>query len=138
MTVIFRKARRTDVPAIVRMLADDPLGAARERCTDPLPDGYWKAFEAVKGFKSPGGTLIPTRNTFSAAGCSAGCSAGAAVGSAAGAAVASDAAGAAVAAGAAGAAGASGVGAAEPPQALSNSAPTMIRANSFPGSANKR
>lgn len=42
-----RRARREDVPAIVAMLADDPLGAQRERFEDPLPASYRAAFEAI-------------------------------------------------------------------------------------------
>ncbi len=42
-----RLARREDVPAIVRLLADDQLGALRERAEDPLPDVYWQAFDAI-------------------------------------------------------------------------------------------
>ena len=45
--VVFRKAERRDVPAIVRLLADDALGAERERVEDPLPDSYYRAFEAM-------------------------------------------------------------------------------------------
>lgn len=45
---IIREARREDVPAIVRMLADDPLGATRERATDPLPRVYLDAFDAIQ------------------------------------------------------------------------------------------
>lgn len=45
--VIFRKAERTDLPAIVAMLADDPLGAQREQFTDPLPASYLQAFDAI-------------------------------------------------------------------------------------------
>jgi GNAT superfamily N-acetyltransferase len=41
MTVIIRLARQEDVEAIVAMLADDPLGATRERPGDPR---YAKAF----------------------------------------------------------------------------------------------
>lgn len=43
----FRRARRDDVPAIVEMLADDVLGAARERVEDPLPSAYFDAFAAI-------------------------------------------------------------------------------------------
>jgi ribosomal protein S18 acetylase RimI-like enzyme len=43
-----RTARRTDVPAIVRLLADDPLGATRENASDPLPQPYWDAFDAIE------------------------------------------------------------------------------------------
>lgn len=42
-----RSARAADLPAIVAMLADDPLGAAREEVGDPLPEAYFAAFEAI-------------------------------------------------------------------------------------------
>jgi len=42
-----RPAKRDDVGAIVGMLADDPLGSARERIEQPLPECYFKAFEAL-------------------------------------------------------------------------------------------
>jgi ribosomal protein S18 acetylase RimI-like enzyme len=42
-----RRARRGDVDAIVRMLADDPLGSGRECLADPLPASYFEAFEAL-------------------------------------------------------------------------------------------
>jgi GNAT superfamily N-acetyltransferase len=45
---VFRPATRDDIDAIVRMLADDPLGATRERHEDPLPAGYLAAFEAIE------------------------------------------------------------------------------------------
>jgi ribosomal protein S18 acetylase RimI-like enzyme len=45
--VTIRRAGRGDVPSIVRMLADDPLGSGRERVEDPLPESYFRAFEAV-------------------------------------------------------------------------------------------
>ncbi|HEY7202964.1 MAG TPA: GNAT family N-acetyltransferase [Methylomirabilota bacterium] len=44
---LIRRARLDDVPAIVRMLADDPLGATRERDQTPLPDSYPRAFAAI-------------------------------------------------------------------------------------------
>jgi GNAT superfamily N-acetyltransferase len=44
LVVIFRDARREDVPAIVALLADDILGARREGSLD---DAYWKAFEQI-------------------------------------------------------------------------------------------
>lgn len=43
----FRRARAGDVPDIVRMLADDPLGATRERSESPLPESYARAFRAI-------------------------------------------------------------------------------------------
>lgn len=42
-----RVAEADDLPAIVAMLADDPLGARRELATHPLPASYLKAFEAI-------------------------------------------------------------------------------------------
>jgi GNAT superfamily N-acetyltransferase len=42
-----RRACRGDVDAIVRMLADDPLGSGREHLADPLPAYYFGAFEAL-------------------------------------------------------------------------------------------
>ncbi len=47
ITVHVRPARRDDVPAIVHLLADDTLGASREQPTDPLPQAYWDAFDAI-------------------------------------------------------------------------------------------
>ena len=45
--VTIRPARREDVGTIVAMLADDPLGGARERIEDPLPQCYFTAFEQL-------------------------------------------------------------------------------------------
>ena len=42
--VIFRDARRDEVPQIVALLADDPISASREA---PLGDAYWAAFDDV-------------------------------------------------------------------------------------------
>jgi len=42
-----RPARREDVAAIVRLLADDALGADREVVADPPPPAYFEAFERV-------------------------------------------------------------------------------------------
>jgi ribosomal protein S18 acetylase RimI-like enzyme len=46
-SITIRRAGRDDVGSIVAMLADDRLGAARERLEDPLPLSYFRAFEAV-------------------------------------------------------------------------------------------
>jgi len=43
----FRKAVAADLSAIVAMLADDPLGAAREDASLPLAQGYVDAFKAI-------------------------------------------------------------------------------------------
>jgi ribosomal protein S18 acetylase RimI-like enzyme len=45
---LIRRARRDDVPEIVRLLADDPLGRTREALTQPLPESYYQAFEAIE------------------------------------------------------------------------------------------
>lgn len=45
--VLFRLARREDLPAIVRMLADDDLGSQREKAEEPLPESYYTAFEQI-------------------------------------------------------------------------------------------
>lgn len=42
-----RAATRADLPAIVRMLAEDELGSQRERFETPLPQSYYTAFEAI-------------------------------------------------------------------------------------------
>ena len=44
----FRRATAADLPAIVGMLADDVLGAKRERFETPLPASYLKAFEEIE------------------------------------------------------------------------------------------
>jgi GNAT superfamily N-acetyltransferase len=46
--VVFRIATRDDLPAIVRMLADDELGSQRERYEEPLPESYSMAFEQIE------------------------------------------------------------------------------------------
>ncbi|HYM72977.1 MAG TPA: GNAT family N-acetyltransferase [Stellaceae bacterium] len=51
-----RPARREDVPAIVALLADDPLGSKREDPADPLPAGYWQAFDDIGAV--PGNFLL--------------------------------------------------------------------------------
>jgi len=42
-----RPAIISDLPAIVRMLADDFLGQPRERLEDPLPESYIRAFQEI-------------------------------------------------------------------------------------------
>jgi len=48
MKITCRQATREDLPEIIRMLADDFLGAARERYENPLPESYVKAFEEIE------------------------------------------------------------------------------------------
>ena len=52
MNLKFRHATREELPEIVRMLADDFLGAARERDETPLPESYIKAFEEIEADKN--------------------------------------------------------------------------------------
>jgi GNAT superfamily N-acetyltransferase len=52
MQLKFRQATREDLPEIVRMLADDFLGARRERYDNPLPESYVKAFEEIEADKN--------------------------------------------------------------------------------------
>lgn len=49
VALTFRQATRSDVPDIVRMLAEDALGAKRESYGSPLPASYYAAFEAICG-----------------------------------------------------------------------------------------
>lgn len=42
-----RRADAADLPAIVAMLADDPLGSSREDATEPLAKAYRDAFAAI-------------------------------------------------------------------------------------------
>jgi len=43
-----RKATADDLPAIVRLLAEDELGATREEYAEPLPQAYLDAFAAMQ------------------------------------------------------------------------------------------
>src|SRR5690348_4839016 len=52
MNIIIRKATKFDVPHIVRLLADDPLGSTREIFKDPLPSQYYIAFDKIDSDKN--------------------------------------------------------------------------------------
>ncbi len=56
MNINFRQATIDDLPAIVRMLADDFLGASRENPAEPLDENYIKAFREIDA--SDGNELI--------------------------------------------------------------------------------
>lgn len=45
--ISFRSARSSDLEAIIVLLADDALGARRERPAEPLTETYRRAFEAI-------------------------------------------------------------------------------------------
>jgi GNAT superfamily N-acetyltransferase len=55
-SVTFRRALLDDLPSIVRMLADDPLGAKREMYSNPLPASYHAAFDAID--RDPNNELV--------------------------------------------------------------------------------
>jgi GNAT superfamily N-acetyltransferase len=44
---MFRRARESDLPAIIAMLADDALGRSREVVADPVDERYRAAFAAI-------------------------------------------------------------------------------------------
>ena len=52
----FRIAREEDLPEIVRLLVQDQLGSTREVLSDPLPQVYLNAFNAMK--TQPGNDYI--------------------------------------------------------------------------------
>jgi ribosomal protein S18 acetylase RimI-like enzyme len=45
--IMIRRATPADLPSIVRLLADDPLGSQRESYREPLPQAYYDAFAAI-------------------------------------------------------------------------------------------
>jgi len=47
LTYSCRRATAFDLPLLVRLLADDDLGRAREQLTTPLPAAYSRAFERI-------------------------------------------------------------------------------------------
>lgn len=49
LALTFRPATREDLPRLVELLADDPLGGQRERVSTPLLEGYCSAFTAIDG-----------------------------------------------------------------------------------------
>lgn len=52
MNLKFRQATIEDLPAIVRMLADDFLGATREKYETLLPESYVKSFAEIEADKN--------------------------------------------------------------------------------------
>lgn len=45
--IVFRAARKEDLPRIVALLADDPLGSARDDASLPLDERYAAAFDTL-------------------------------------------------------------------------------------------
>lgn len=56
----FRKATKKDISDVVKMLADDDLGAKREKYSNPLPQTYMDAFDAIDS--DPNQELIVVEN----------------------------------------------------------------------------
>ncbi|SNS25555.1 GNAT family N-acetyltransferase [Actinomadura mexicana] len=52
----FREATVDDLPEIVRLLADDPLGSTRETPGEGIPEAYFTAFAAIA--KDPNNSLV--------------------------------------------------------------------------------
>ncbi len=52
MKINIRKATKYDLPAIVQLLANDPLGQKREQFTHPLPEVYYHAFDRINTDKN--------------------------------------------------------------------------------------
>lgn len=67
MDFTIRPARRADVPAIVALLADDPLGRGRELPAEPLPAAYWQAFDAIEA--QPGNAQLVAERAGAVVGC---------------------------------------------------------------------
>jgi GNAT superfamily N-acetyltransferase len=65
--IAIRPARRDDLPAIVALLADDPLGQSRESATEPLPEGYGRAFDDIAA--QPGNHLLVAESDGVITGC---------------------------------------------------------------------
>ena len=56
---VLRLAQREDLPRIVELLADDPLGATRETVADPLPAAYSIAFDEIAA-QQGNGVIVAT------------------------------------------------------------------------------
>ena len=65
--ITIRRARRDDIAAIVKMLADDYLGCARERLDNPLPVPYGQAFERLN--RDPNIALVVAQEAGVVVGC---------------------------------------------------------------------
>lgn len=65
--LVFRDARRGEVPAIIRLLADDPLGRTREAAEDWENPAYYRAFDAIDA--DPSNRLIVAESEGRLIGC---------------------------------------------------------------------
>lgn len=63
----FRTAGRADVPALVRLIADDELAIGGDRYSEPLDPIYWQAFDRMAG--QPGNRFILAESRGQPVGC---------------------------------------------------------------------
>lgn len=61
--LLIRQATKNDLPAVVRLLADDVLGATRERPEEPLAPEYSRAFAAIQA-QNGNHLLVATQGEF--------------------------------------------------------------------------
>ncbi len=61
--IAFRQATKPDLPEIVRLLVDDPIGQTREVLSDPLDARYSSAFEAIDADPNQLFAVIIDKNT---------------------------------------------------------------------------
>ncbi|KTD04399.1 putative acetyltransferase [Legionella geestiana] len=47
MSIRIRKAKYSDLPDIILLLADDEIGSKREKYDEPLPQAYYDAFDLI-------------------------------------------------------------------------------------------
>ena len=57
-----RKACFNDIPSIVGLLANDPLGIQRESFKDPLPQQYYTAFQEIDADKNQYLIVVEDKN----------------------------------------------------------------------------
>ena len=62
-----RRATRSDVPAVVDLLADDEMGRQREEPGEPLAPEYWSAFEVIEA--DPNNDLVVLEDDGDVIGC---------------------------------------------------------------------
>jgi len=60
--MIFRKAIKSDVLEIVRMISNDKLGQLREDFKEPLPEKYYDAFEKINNDPNQNLMVVENRN----------------------------------------------------------------------------
>jgi ribosomal protein S18 acetylase RimI-like enzyme len=63
----FRLTTEADLPGVVQLLADDPIGATREQYTEPLPEPYRTAFRAMQA--QSGNELLVAEHNGAIVGC---------------------------------------------------------------------